>query len=105
MSLEADDSGTHSPPTGAVMPVEDAQKPLPGMIAGVGSVICGVLGFCVPVVGMVAACIGIWLGILAIRQGRVGRYTPSVVCGAIGITLSALSIVFWVCAVLFESYH
>ena len=90
-------------PPEAHNPDAAVQKPLPGLIAGIGSIICGMFGFGVPVLGMVAACIGIWLGIRAIQQGRVGGYMTSVVCGAIGITVSALSIVFWVCAVLFES--
>ena len=107
MSPKAHDPETAvTPPSHkAVNPAEDAKKPLPGMIAGIGSIIAGVLAFCIPIVGMVAACVGIWLGILAVRQGRAGRYMRSVVCGAIGIAMSALSIVYWVCVVLFESYH
>jgi hypothetical protein len=105
MSLEARDNGASAPSHDVVPPTEAVQKPLPGLIAGIGSIIGGVFGFAVPVLGVVAACIGIWLGIRAIQQGRMGGYTTSVVCGAIGIAVSALSIVFWVCAVLFESYH
>jgi hypothetical protein len=105
MFPEAHDNGAPALSHDGVTPTGAIQKPLPGLISGIGSMICGVFGFGVPVVGMVAACIGIWLGIRAIRQGRMGDHMTSVVCGAIGITVSALSIVFWVCAVLFESYH
>jgi len=54
---------------------------------------------------MIGSLIGIWLGIMAIRRGRSSRYSPATICGVIGLTLSVLSIAYWVSAVLFESYH
>ena len=99
------DTGAPPPSRGVMTPAGAVQKPLPGLISAIGAITCGVFAFGVPVMGMVAACIGIWLGIRAIRQGRVGGYMTSIVCGAVGITISTLSIVFWVCVVLFESYH
>jgi hypothetical protein len=54
---------------------------------------------------MIASCAGIGLGIWGFRQGRAASYTIGAVCGLIGIAVSILGIVFWVCVVLFESYH
>jgi hypothetical protein len=75
------------------------------MFASIGSIIAGVIGFSVPVVGMAASCIGIWFGVTGIRQGRTAKYRPSIILGIVGISVDGLSIIFWVCAVLFESYH
>ena len=81
------------------------QQPLPGLIAGICSIVAGVIGFSIPVVGMVASCVGIWLGVKGIRQGRVANYRPSIICGISGLSISGLGIVFWVCVILFESYR
>ena len=80
-------------------------RPAPGLIAGIGSIVAGVIGFAIPVLGMAVSCVGIWLGIKAIRNGRAVRYTTSTSCGVIGASISVLGIVYWVCAVLFESYR
>jgi hypothetical protein len=93
------------PMSSGIAPPSAVRPAPPGMIAGVGSIISGVVGFGVPVLGILVACLGIGLGILAIRQARRARARSSLICGIIGISLSVLSIVFWVCAVLFESYH
>lgn len=77
----------------------------PGLIAGACAIFAGAVGFGIPILGMVASGVGIWLGIKAVRQGRRSNYTPSVACGAIGAALSALAIVFWVCVAVFESHH
>jgi hypothetical protein len=74
-------------------------------MAGIGSIVAGVIGFCIPVLGTVVACVGIWLGIKAIRNGRAAHYATSITCGAIGACISVLGIVFWICAILFESYR
>ena len=80
-------------------------RPAPGLIAGIGSIVAGVIGFAIPVLGMAVSCAGIWLGIKAIRNGRAARYSTSTTCGIIGASISVLGIVYWVCAVLFESYR
>jgi hypothetical protein len=98
MCPEANESETELPP-----PVARNQQP--GMFASIGSIVAGVIGFSLPVVGMAASCIGIWFGVQGIRQGRAAKYRPSIICGMIGISVDGLGIVFWVCAVLFESYH
>lgn len=77
----------------------------PGLIAGVGSIICGLIGFGIPVLGILVACVGIWLGVLAILRARRTAARSSMICGIAGISLSVLGIVYWVCVVLFESYH
>jgi hypothetical protein len=82
-----------------------AQKPLPGVIAGIGSIVAGVIGFGIPVVGILASCVGIWLGIKGIRQARAMNYRPSITFGIIGLSIDGLGIVFWVCVVCFESYR
>ena len=77
----------------------------PGMIAGIGSIICGLIGFGIPVLGILVACVGIWLGVLAVLRARRTMARSSTICGIAGISLSVLSIVYWVCVILFESYH
>ena len=84
---------------------DTATRPVPGLIAGIGSIVAGVIGFSIPVLGMAVSCAGIWLGIKAIRNGRAARYSTSTTCGIIGASISVLGIVYWVCAVLFESYR
>ncbi len=84
-------------------PVSDNQQP--GLFASIGSIVAGLIGFSLPVVGMAASCIGIWFGVKGIRQGRAANYRPGIICGIVGISVDALGIVFWVCAILFESYH
>lgn len=84
---------------------EAARNPQPGLVAGLCSIAAGLVGFGVPVVGVIASLAGIASGIWGFRQGRAAGYTPGVTCGLIGIAASVLSIVFWVCVVLFESYR
>jgi hypothetical protein len=96
---EAQSVSSDSAPPAAV------QKSQPGLISGIGSILCGLIGFGIPVLGILVAGVGIWLGILAILQARRTAARSSTICGIIGIALSALCIVFWVCAILFESYH
>jgi hypothetical protein len=77
----------------------------PGFVVSLCSIAAGLVGFGAPVIGMIASFAGIGLGVWGFRQGRAAHYTPSVTCGLIGITVSVLGIVFWVCVILFESYH
>jgi hypothetical protein len=90
---------------GVVSTPAAVQHPRPGLIAGVGSIVAGVIGFGVPVLGMIASCVGIWLGVRGFRQGRAANQPPGMICGIIGISISGLSIVYWVSALLFESYR
>ncbi len=82
-----------------------AQQQQPGLVVSLCAIAVGLVGFGVPILGMIASCVGIGLGIWGFRQGRVGSYTTGIVCGLVGIAVSVLGIVFWVCVVLFESYH
>jgi hypothetical protein len=77
----------------------------PGFVVGLCSIAAGLIGFGVPIIGMLASLVGIGLGIWAIRQGRAAHYRPSIICGILGASVAGLSIVFWVCVVLFESYR
>ena len=77
----------------------------PGFIIGLCSIAAGLIGFGVPVVGMLGSLAGIGLGIWGFRLGRPAHYPRSITCGLIGVTLSVLSIVFCVCVVLFSSYR
>ena len=86
-------------------PPDATSKRQPGLIAGIGSIVAGVIGFGIPVLGMVASCAGIWLGIIGFRRGRATKCATTTTCGIIGIALSVLGIVFWVYAILFESYR
>jgi hypothetical protein len=99
------DPGTSAAAEGAVASTPAVQQPLPGLVAGIGSIVAGVIGFGIPVLGVVGSCVGIWLGVRGFRAGRTANYRPSVVCSGIGMTASVLGLVFWVCAVLFESYR
>lgn|SRR5271154_7199120 len=107
MSPEAHNPDTEMPPaenSTGTNPVA-VQNQQPGLIVSVCSIVAGVVGFGVPILGMIASCIGIWLGVKGVRQGRAANYTPSTICGVIGISVAGLSIVYWVSAVLFESYR
>jgi len=84
---------------------EPAPIPAPGLIAGIGSIIAGVIGFSMPVLGIAISVAGIAIGVYAIRRGRAGDYSTSVKCGGAGIGMGVLGIVFWVGAILFESYR
>ena len=88
-----------------MLPREAVQNPQPGLVVGLCSIAAGLIGFAVPVIGTIASLAGIGLGVWAFRQGHAARYAPSTICGLIGIAASVLGIVFWVCVVLFESYH
>ena len=90
-------------PEAAVPGPPSGPNPQPGLILGVCSIAAGVVGFSVPVLGMVASCFGIWFGIKAIQQSRVAGYRPSITCGRIGLSLGVLGIIYWICVVLFES--
>jgi hypothetical protein len=81
------------------------QNQQPGLAVSVCSIVAGVVGFSIPILGMIASCVGIWLGVRGFRQGRAGNYTPNIICAIIGMFLSGLSIVYWVSAILFESYR
>jgi protein-S-isoprenylcysteine O-methyltransferase Ste14 len=107
MSPDAHNPETEAPraANGAVTNPAAVQNQQPGLAVGVCSIVAGVVGFSIPVLGMIASCAGIWLGVRGFRQGRAGNYAPSIVCAIIGISLSGLGIVFWVTAVLFESYR
>jgi hypothetical protein len=107
MPPEVNGPGAETPPTahGETLSPFVGLKPQPGFVVSLCSIAAGLVGFSVPVLGMIASCAGIWLGIWGFHQGRAARYTPSVACGLVGLILSLLSIVFWVCAILFESYH
>ncbi len=71
---------------------------------GLFSIVAGVIGFSIPVLGVVASCAGIYLGVRAFRAGRAAVERSSVVCGVIGVSLCGLGITFWVMVVLFELY-
>ena len=86
-------------------PAQNGSNPRPSLFFAIGSIVAGVIGFGIPVVGMAVACVGIWFGIKAIRQARTTRDKPGLTCGIVGLSLCLLSIVYWVCAVLFESYQ
>jgi hypothetical protein len=107
MPPETIDPGNEMSPAtnSAVATPEPAQTAQPGLIVGICSIAAGVIGFSIPVLGMVVSCAGIWLGIKGFRQGRASNLTSSTVCGVIGASLSGLGIVFWISAVLFESYR
>ena len=106
MAAEPPDPKTGAPAEakGAVSTPEDLPKQ-PGFVASLCSIAAGLIGFGVPVLGMIASCAGIGLGIWGFRQGRSAHYAPGSICGIVGVAVSVLGIVFWVCAILFESYH
>ena len=107
MSPEAHNPETKAPraANSAVTDPAAVQNQQPGLVISICSIGAGVVGFGIPILGMIASCIGIWLGVRGFRQGRAGNYTPSIICAIIGIFLSGLSIIYWVSAILFESYH
>ena len=76
-----------------------------GLPFSIGSIAAGVIGFAVPVLGMLAAVAGIWLGVTGYRRGRTANDKSAVTCGLIGASVSLLSIGFWIMVVLFESYR
>jgi hypothetical protein len=86
-------------------PAANAPAKQPGFVVSLCSIAAGLVGFGVPVVGMLASLAGIGLGIWGFRQGRAAHFLRSIACGLIGIAVSVGGIVFWVCVVLFESYR
>ena len=107
MTVEPPDlsTGAQAEANGAAVSTSKTLPKQPGFVVSLCSIAVGLIGFGVPVLGMLASCAGIGLGIWGFRQGRAAHYTPSIACGIIGTSISVLSIVFWVCAILFESYH
>jgi hypothetical protein len=106
MAPEPPDPNARTPPAGtgvAVAPVALPQQP--GFGVGLCSIALGVLGFGVPVLGMLASCAGIGLGIWGFRRGRAAHYPRSVACGIAGISVSILSFVFWPYVLLSSSYR
>jgi len=84
---------------------EAAPSRQPGLVVSLCSIAAGLVGFGVPVVGMLASLAGICLGIWGFRLGRAARYPRSTVCGVTGISISVLSFVFWPYVMLSSSYH
>jgi hypothetical protein len=84
---------------------EAAPKQQPGLVVSLCSIAVGLIGFGVPVVGMLASLAGIGLGIWGFRLGRIARYPRGTVCGIAGISISILSFVFWPYVMLSSSYH
>jgi hypothetical protein len=105
MSPEVDDPNTGTPPAarGVVATPAAVLKPQPGLVVGLCSIAAGLIGF--GVLGMLASCAGIGLGIWGFRQGRAAHYPRSIVCGIAGIAVSVLSFVFWPYVMLSSSYH
>jgi hypothetical protein len=87
------------------LPASTALPNQPGFVVGLCSIAAGLVGFGMPVVGMLVSCIGIGLGIWAFRKGRAAHYRRSIVCGIAGIVLSVLSFVFWPYVMVASSYH
>ena len=84
---------------------EAAPKQQPGLVVGLCSIGAGLVGFSVPVLGMLVSLGGIGLGIWGFRQGRAAHYRRSIVCGITGISVSIVSFVFWPYVMLSSSYH
>jgi hypothetical protein len=107
MSPEVDDpdSGTLPAAHGTVATPAAVLKQQPGLVISLCSIAAGLIGFGVPVLGMLASCAGIGLGIWGFRQGRAAHYPRSIVCGIAGISVSVLSFVFWPYVMLSSSYH
>ncbi len=84
---------------------EAAPNQQPGLVVSLCSIAASLIGFSVPVIGMIASCIGIWLGVRGFRRGRAAHYTAGTVCGVIGLSVSVLSFVFWPYVMLSSSYH
>ena len=80
-------------------------KQQPGLVISLCSIAAGLIGFGVPVLGMLASCAGIGLGIWGFRRGRAAHYPRSVACGIAGISVSILSFVFWTYVLLSSSYR
>jgi hypothetical protein len=98
--------GAHEPDT----PPDEVRTSIalpnqPGFLISLCSIAAGLVGFGMPVVGMLVSCVGVGLGIWALRRGRAAHYRRSVVCGIVGISLSVLSFVFWPYVIVTSSYH
>ena len=90
-------------PASAAAPPSFVEQP--GFVLSLCSIAAGLIGFGVPVIGILASCVGITLGIAGARRGRRAGVPRSMICGGIGTLISVLGIGFWVVVVLFESYH
>ena len=72
----------------------------PGLMLGVLSIICGLLGF-VPVLGLITSVLGVIFGIMGFARAREADNQAGVVCGIIGLVLSGTAVLLWVIGMLF----
>ena len=73
----------------------------PGLIGAVCSIVAGVLGFIIPVLGIIGSGVGLWLGIKALKIGQMSKYNPTTICGVIGIAIAGLAIFYWILSIVF----
>jgi len=93
-----------------VIPQPDAPPPVPppfqnegggpGLVLGVLSIICGLLGF-VPVLGLVTSVLGVIFGAMGFARARDAGNQGGVILGIIGLVLSACAVLLWVIGMLF----
>ncbi|PZW43191.1 hypothetical protein C8P66_116112 [Humitalea rosea] len=72
----------------------------PGLVLGVLSIICGLLGF-VPVLGLITSVLGVIFGVMGFARARDAGNQGGVVCGIIGLVLSGTAVLLWVIGMLF----
>lgn len=64
----------------------------PGMVQGVASCVCAILGFFIPFVGLILAVIGLVLGLKAFKIGKANGNDTVNILGLIGAIISGISI-------------
>jgi len=71
----------------------------PGLIGGIISCVCAAFGFFVPVLGLLLAIIGLFVGMGAYKAGKRANYQPGLILGLIGAVISGVSLIIAALAV------
>lgn len=98
-----------SPYAQPAVPVQQDGK-TPGKGAGVASLILGIISlalFCIPVVGLICALIGLILGIVSVSKSRkagkkCGAGIAGIICSAIGLAIGFVYVVAFSAALVDE---
>lgn len=72
----------------------------PGLVHGVAACVCAVLGFFIPVLGVIRAVVGLVLGIKAFGIGKENGNDTVNILGLIGAILSGISVIVSIFAMM-----
>lgn len=85
--------GQAAPPSHIGVIMTENSQTTPGMVHGVASCVCAVLGFFIPFIGLILAVVGLVLGLRAFKTGKANGNDTVNILGLIGAIISGISIV------------